>query len=270
MARAGAGISTASSPAPTARRSPSRSTAQFTWPCATTGTTCSARTNYSSQAHLDSRALSELAPCAASGSRRSSISFGGALRVMLSDAARGVAPPEHVACAVVDRGELERGGADVGADAVVDGIVGRVVVDDEVVVEGVALRRERGRRSGSAEMQLETVGAVLGAGGGDDVLLEHHRAEVVSAHVQGELAGGLAGGQPGALQVLDVVEVQPGDGDQAQVLVDRRVSDIAEVVVLRLVGPRDERAEARRCGPARRGSSAGARCAPRRSRRCPS
>ena len=60
----------------------------------------------------------------------------------------------------------------------------------------------------------------------------------------GELADVLAGGEPGRLQVGDVVEEQPGHRDQPQVLQRGRLGAALEVVVLRLVGPRDEGPEA--------------------------
>ena len=59
-----------------------------------------------------------------------------------------------------------------------------------------------------------------------------------------ELADVLAGGQPGRLQVGDVVEEEPGDRDHPQVLQDGRLGAALEVVVLRLVRPRDEGPEA--------------------------
>ena len=126
---------------------------------------------------------------------------------------------------------------------VVGRVVGRGAVHGQVPVEGVALRRDAVRGADHPD-QLVQVGAVLGAGRGDDVLLEHDRAEVVDAHVQGELADVLAGGQPGRLQVRDVVEEEPGHRDEPQVLQRGRLGAALEVVVLRLVGPRDEGPEA--------------------------
>ncbi len=79
---------------------------------------------------------------------------------------------------------------------------------------------------------------------GDHVLLQHDRAEVVHAEVEAQLARRLAGGQPRRLEVLHVVEVQAGRRQQPQVLHRRRLRAALEVVVLRLVGPGDERAEA--------------------------
>ncbi len=113
---------------------------------------------------------------------------------------------------------------------------------DQVPVEGVALRRDP---VGGADQtdQLRPVGAVTCAGRGHHVLLQHDRTQIVRTHVQSELADLLAGRQPRALQMRDVVEEEPGQRHQPQVLDGRCLGPAAQVVVLRLVGPRDERPE---------------------------
>lgn len=78
------------------------------------------------------------------------------------------------------------------------------------------------------------------------VLLQHDRAEVVRAVVQRQLADLLAGRQPTALDVGDVVHEEPRDGDHPQVLEERGLRTALEVVVLGLVRVRDEGAEAAR------------------------
>src|SRR5690606_770949 len=143
----------------------------------------------------------------------------------------------------VRRAALDGGGGDVRRHPVVGRVVRRVVVHDEVLVRRRPLRRDAPRPADQVD-DLQPVGAVLRAGGGDHVRLQHARAEVVRAVVQGQLADLLAGGQPGALDVGDVVEEQAGDGDHPQVLEQRGLGAALQVVVLRLVGVRNEGAEA--------------------------
>src|SRR6476469_3586733 len=100
-------------------------------------------------------------------------------------------------------------------DARVDRVVGRIAMYHQMSVQSVALRRDAAGPANQFD-ELGAIAPVPGAGAGHDVLLEHHRAEVVRAEVEGELADVLTGRQPRALQVTDVVEEQSGDGDQAQ------------------------------------------------------
>ena len=90
---------------------------------------------------------------------------------------------------------------------------------------------------------LELVHAVLGAGGADDVLFDHHAAHVVGAVRQAELPDLAALRDPRRLQVVEVVEHEPRDRERAQV-VDAGRFDAAELGVLRLIAPGDERGEA--------------------------
>src|SRR3954454_9146162 len=73
--------------------------------------------------------------------------------------------------------------AEVRMHAVVDRVVLRIVVHDQVPVERVALC---GNPPGTTDEldQLGAVAAMPGAGARDDVLLEHHGAEIVRAEVQ--------------------------------------------------------------------------------------
>lgn len=57
-----------------------------------------------------------------------------------------------------------------------------------------------------------------GAGGGDDIFLEHDGAEVVGAVLKGDLSDVLALGDPGTLDTGNIVEVDPGQGLGAQVI----------------------------------------------------
>ena len=110
------------------------------------------------------------------------------------------------------------------------------------MVQGVPTRRDAVRGTDHLH-QFGELGPVPRARGGDHVLLQHDAAEVVHAHVQGHLADVLARGQPRRLQVRHVVEEQPGHRDEAQVLQVGRLRASLQMVVLRLVRPRDERPE---------------------------
>src|SRR4051812_13225703 len=103
----------------------------------------------------------------------------------------------------VDQWQGRRGG-EGRDDAFGSGVVRLGPVHAQVVVERVPLRWNA---TGAADEmdQLEQVGAVLRPSGGDDVLLEHHRTEVIGTEVQGELTHLFASGQPRPLQVRDVV-----------------------------------------------------------------
>src|SRR4051794_6676555 len=75
-------------------------------------------------------------------------------------------------------------------------------------VERVALHRRLAERADDAN-ELVRRRAVRGAGGRDDVLLDHHRAEVVRAERERDLADLHALRDPRGLDVVDVVEVDP-------------------------------------------------------------
>src|ERR1022692_1076841 len=65
--------------------------------------------------------------------------------------------------------------------------------------------------------QLFFAGVVMCAGGGDHVLLDHDAAHVVAAEAQADLAGLQSLGDPGRLNVLDVVEVDARDRQVLQI-----------------------------------------------------
>src|ERR1017187_199254 len=89
-------------------------------------------------------------------------------------------------------------------------------------------------------------GAIVGAGGGDDVLFDHDAAHIVAAEAQPELAGLEALRDPGGLHVLDVIEVDARDRQRLQVLDSGSFlfDEAAERSVFALVGPGDEGGEA--------------------------
>ena len=80
-------------------------------------------------------------------------------------------------------------------DAGVDRVERGIRVHDEVAVQRVALSRDA---PGSADQldELCEIAAMPRPGRRHDVLLEHHRTEVVGAEVQGQLADVLPRGQP--------------------------------------------------------------------------
>src|SRR3954451_754302 len=86
----------------------------------------------------------------------------------------------------------------------------------------------------------------MGAGGGGDVFCDHDAADVVAAEPETELAGLETLSDPGALDVLNVVEVDAGDGEGLEVLDGGRFlfDKAAKRGVLALEGPRDEGGEA--------------------------
>ena len=61
-------------------------------------------------------------------------------------------------------------------------------------------------------------GAVRGAGGFDDVFFEHDGAYVVAAEAEAELEDLKALGDPAGLDILDVVEIEAGDGEDFEVV----------------------------------------------------
>lgn len=82
-----------------------------------------------------------------------------------------------------------------------------------------------------------------GAGLGDDVFLNHDAAEVVGAELQRDLANLQALRDPGALDVVEVVEVDAAEGLGAEIFV-RADGRGAELGVFGLKGPTDEGGEA--------------------------
>ena len=84
---------------------------------------------------------------------------------------------------------------------------------------GTACRAARplARRADEAAEVVDR-GAVRRAGGRDDVLLDHDRAQVVGAEVQRDLADLQALRDPRRLDVVDVVEVDPRDRLRQQVV----------------------------------------------------
>ena len=106
---------------------------------------------------------------------------------------------------------------------------------------------------------------VAGTGGGNDVFFDHDGTHVVGAGGEGTGAGGQADGEPGGLDVVDVVEHESGDGDSAQEFLvgvpaaefarkgdTRRQtafrSETGQFGARQLHRPADEGAEARRTG----------------------
>jgi len=83
-----------------------------------------------------------------------------------------------------------------------------------------------GRIPGEADLRLDefTVHAEGGSGGGNNVFLEHHGPKIVGAEAQGDLPNRWALRNPGTLQMGNIVEEQPGEGLNAEVLGSRRVA----------------------------------------------
>ena len=102
--------------------------------------------------------------------------------------------------------------------------------------------------------------------GAHDVLFDHDAAHVVGAALEAELADTAALRHPGRLQVVEVVEHEPRDRQRAQVIHAGRFG-AAELGVLRLVTPRDER-RSRRSRPGDREDETGVRDALPSSRPC--
>ena len=83
-------------------------------------------------------------------------------------------------------------------------------------IKGIALfRNEAGIADDAA--QLFFAGAVVRAGRGDDVLLDHDAAHIVAAEAQAKLAGLQPLRDPGRLNVLDVVEIDARDRQVLQI-----------------------------------------------------
>src|SRR5436190_11736328 len=124
-----------------------------------------------------------------------------------------------------------------------------LVPDAHVAVERVALHRGLPERLDRAH-EVVCRGAVRRAGRRDDVLLDHHRAHVVGAEAEGDLADLHALRHPARLDVVDVVEVDPRHGLREQV-VERGRHVLGpylrgEPIAVVLERPGDEGAEAAR------------------------
>src|SRR3984893_1398645 len=123
----------------------------------------------------------------------------------------------------------------------------RSIPDLDLAVERVAL-------DGCLAEGLDQMDELLGRGamsrpcGRDDVLLDHHRAHVVGTEPERDLADLHPLGDPGGLDVWDVVEIDAGDRLSEQIVERRRhvlAGDLAgEPVAVVLERPRDEGAEA--------------------------
>jgi hypothetical protein len=77
-------------------------------------------------------------------------------------------------------------------------------------VEGIPLL---GDESGVTDdpAQLFFCRAMVGAGGGDDVFLDHDTADVVAAEAEAELAGLESRRHPGRLDILYILEINTGN-----------------------------------------------------------
>src|SRR5258708_4514787 len=109
-------------------------------------------------------------------------------------------------------------------------------VAEDVVVHVAALGDEA--RVLDVADDLDFVHAVAGAGGADDVLLDHHAAHVIRAVRQAELTDLAALRDPRRLQARKIVEDDPREAEHAEVLDSRRFP-AAQLGVLRLVAPPD-------------------------------
>lgn len=119
------------------------------------------------------------------------------------------------------------------------------LVEEEGAVEGVALDgAEAGVADDASEFFLG--GAVLGAGGADDIFFEHDGADVVTAEAEAHLEDLEALGDPAGLDVFDVVEHHAGDGEGLEVFDGGGLfpAAAAEGGVAGLEGPGDEGGEA--------------------------
>src|SRR5215211_6272463 len=122
-----------------------------------------------------------------------------------------------------------------------------LVPDPDVAVQRVPLHGGLAERLDEVD-ELVRRGSVGRARGRHDVLLDHHRPEVVGAEPEGDLADLQALRHPRGLDVVDVVEVEAAHRLREQVVEGRRhgvAGDLfAEAVAVVLERPGDERAEA--------------------------
>ena len=117
----------------------------------------------------------------------------------------------------------------------------------QLVVEGVALHRDPARVADDADELLDLLLGAGGRAGGAEDLLAHDRAlDVVRAEVERDLGERHGHRDPVRLDVRDVVEQQPRDGDHLQVVGAGLEPEAAalEDGVLRVERERDEREEA--------------------------
>src|ERR1041385_6906213 len=84
-------------------------------------------------------------------------------------------------------------------------------------VQGVALGGDE-TGVGDDAAELGFVGAVANAGGVHDVFFDQDTANIVGAKLQADLADLDAGRQPAGLNVVDVVEIEPADGQRFQII----------------------------------------------------
>src|SRR4029453_10647972 len=114
----------------------------------------------------------------------------------------------------------------------------------DLAVERVALDGAAACRLDGAHHPLR-VEAEGRAGRAHDVLLDHDRAHVVAAELQGELADAQSLGDPRRLEVAEVVEVQAADGEGHEVVGRGGVGVVvaARAAAAGLVAPADEGAE---------------------------
>ena len=94
--------------------------------------------------------------------------------------------------------------------------------------------------------ELFFAGGAGHARGAHHVFLDQDRAHVVAAEAQGDLADFVAGGQPRGLHVLDVIQVDAGDGQGLEVIHRRHffLNEVAERGVGALKEPGNESGEA--------------------------
>ena len=154
------------------------------------------------------------------------------------------------ACRVIDQFGGDRGvafSAGLGqAEHARDVALAEDRIAKHVVVHVAALGGEAGVLDVTDD--LEFVHAVRRAGGPDDVFLDHDRAHVVGAEQQAQLPHLAALRHPRGLQVVEVVEDEPCDGERAQIVHSRRFERDAvlqgKLGVIGLKAPGDERGEA--------------------------
>src|SRR5690348_189267 len=110
-------------------------------------------------------------------------------------------------------------------------------------VERVALHRVvTGVRNDAA--QFGFVGAIAHARGIDDVFLDQDAAHVVGAELQADLANLDSGREPAGLNVVNIVQIEPADGERLEVIGRGRFGNaLAEGSIFGREDPGDERGE---------------------------
>ena len=109
------------------------------------------------------------------------------------------------------------------------------------------MSRCAGMKPASAMMRRSSlfVGAVAHAGGEHHVFFDQDAAHVVGAELQAHLADLDSRRQPARLDVVDVVQIQPADGQRLQVIDGRGFRHfLAQRGIFRREHPRNERGEA--------------------------